>query len=270
MKKCYVCKNELSEESFGRNKSKPDGLADECKKCKSDKDKEYREANKDKCKARANRYYLRHAEEIKKKTGQYAKNNRKWHNARCTKAKNKLKAEVLTHYAGGELKCKKCPEADLGVLTIDHINGDGADHRRELFGHNLKGGGYKFWLWLKKKGYPEGFQTLCFNCQFRKRAIELKPDNPTHLQLVRAKYARSIKVECLEAYGGLECQCGETDLDVLTLDHVNDDGAEHRRETGTRGFNFYMMLRKSKFPKEPPLQVLCQNCQIRKRNKEKK
>jgi hypothetical protein len=265
MKNCYVCKNELPEEYFNKNKAKPSGLADECKNCKAVKDKAYREANKEKCKAKAHRYYLEHAEEIRKKTGQYAKDNRESHNVRCTKAKNKLKAEVLRRYCGDELKCKECPEKDLGVLTIDHINGDGAEHRREIgLGRKC---GYNFYRWLKNNGYPDGFQVLCFNCNFRKRAVELKPENPTHLQLVRAKYARSIKVECLEVYGGCECPCGEVDLDVLTLDHVNDDGAEHRRETGTRGNNFYHMLRKNEFPKEPSLQVLCLNCQFRKRCK---
>jgi hypothetical protein len=207
---------------------------------------------------------LANAEKISKKSCRYAKANREWHNVKCTKAKNKLKTEILTHYANGELKCRNCSEFDLSVLTIDHINGDGAKHRREIGFYRT--GGYKFYQWLKKNSHPSGFQTLCFNCQFRKRAVEMRSDNPTHLQLVRAKYARSIKVQCLEAYGECLCKCGEKDLEVLTLDHVNNDGAEHRRETNKRGHNFYHMLRKNGFPQDPPLQVKCMNCQFKKRN----
>jgi hypothetical protein len=73
-------------------------------------------------------------------------------------------------------------------------------------------------------------------------------------------------MDCIHAYGSPECKCGEKDMVVLTLDHVNDDGAEQRRESNTRGYNFYFMLRRNGFPNDPPLQVLCMNCNIRKRN----
>lgn len=266
-KKCYLCKEELPLESFGRNCSKPDGCATECKKCKSKQDKEYRERNKDKVKAHKHEYYLENRDDIIEKVCLYAKENRIAHNLRGKKAKEKCKLGVFSAYCDDVVKCKNCTEDDIGILTIDHIDGNGADHRREIQGKNNGGGGSNFYRWLKKNNYPTGFQVLCFSCQFRKRAIELKPDNPTHLQLVRARYARRIKLECLDAYGGQECSCGEKDIETLTLDHVNDDGAEHRRATGTRGNNFYHMLRKNGFPNDVPLQVKCLNCQIRKRNK---
>jgi hypothetical protein len=265
MKTCYRCKKELEDDKFGKNKSKPSGLADECKVCKSELCKEYQKRHKDKIKLKKHQYYIENKTEITEKTSLYAKEHREWHNAKGTKAKNKLKSEVFSVYSCGEPKCKSCNESELGVLTIDHVNGEGAEHRRELFGNNT-GGGYKMYQWLKKKSYPEGFQVLCYNCQYRKRMIEMKAEEQTHLKEVRAAYARSIKIECLESYGGCKCQCGENDVTVLTLDHVNDDGAEHRRETNTRGLNFYFMLRKNGFPSDPPLQVLCMNCNIRKRN----
>jgi len=267
MKKCYRCSQDLPFDMFGKNKSKPNGHSTECKKCKSAMDKVYQDQHKEEIKDKKQQYYLGKKYEIIKKVNEYIDKNRHKHNLWHTVSKNRLKAEVMTNYSGGNLKCKNCPEVDLGILTIDHIEGNGADHRRELFGDNRKGGGYKFWQWLKRNNYPEGFQVLCFNCQFRKRAVELKPENPTHLQEVRAKYARSIKIECLQNYGGLKCSCGEEDIVTLTLDHVNDDGSEHRRQTNTKGNNFYHMLRKCGFPQDPPLQVLCLNCQIKKRNK---
>lgn len=266
MKRCYVCGKDLLEILFSKNRSKPDGLTDACKCCKKELDKKYRQKYKLAIKVRRHGYYLSNKDEIVRKVNAYIKVNRSKHNAWGTTSKNKLKAEVLSNYCCAGLKCNNCEVSDLGILTIDHVNGNGADHRREIFGNN-RTCGYNFYRWLKRNSYPSGFQVLCYNCQFRKRNLELKPENPTHLQQVRAKYARSIKVECLDSYGGCECSCGEKDLEVLTLDHVNDDGAEHRRETNTRGNNFYHMLRKNGFPKEPPLQVMCLNCQIHKRNK---
>lgn len=264
MKHCYGCNSDLAPDLFTKNKSKPDGFADECRTCKAKRDKAYREANKLKIKASKHESYLKNKDVVIARVNDYINRNRGKHNEWATNSKNRLKTEIMSHYCGGDLKCKNCPVKDLDILTIDHVNGDGAEHRREI--GIAGGGGYPMYQWLKKNGLPEGFQVLCYNCQYRKRAVELKPESPTHLQEVRAAYARSIKVECLDNYGGRKCPCGEDDITTLSLDHVNDDGAEHRRETGTRGQNFYHMLRKKGFPQEPPLQVACMNCQIKKRN----
>lgn len=62
----------------------------------------------------------------------------------------------------------------LAFLTIDHINGDGAAHRKAIYGfkqdgtvrsgRGAGGGGYRMYKWLRVSGYPVGFQVLCFNC----------------------------------------------------------------------------------------------------------
>jgi hypothetical protein len=46
-------------------------------------------------------------------------------------------------------------------LTIDHINNDGAQHRRPS-GRRMKG--EKLTRWLILNNFPEGFQILCWNC----------------------------------------------------------------------------------------------------------
>lgn len=77
-----------------------------------------------------------------------------------------LKIKVLTHYGGGKLSCVICGESRVDCLSIDHINGGGNDHRREILKTRYCSGTYN---WLKKNSFPEGFQTLCMNCQFIKR-----------------------------------------------------------------------------------------------------
>ncbi len=300
MKRCSVCKIEKPIELFCRNCRNKDGLNAKCRECSKhykkqyqtkNKDKikqkkhedylknkeslkiyrkQYREKNKAKIKQRKYAYYLKNRESIIKKNSIYVKINRLQHNARGTKAKNKLKREVFSHYCGGEARCQECKQIDdLGLLTIDHINGGGNKHRREIGKRNC--GGYKIYQWLKRNSYPEGFQVLCFNCQFKKKLKEIRPSNPTKIQMQTSAYCRSVKIQCLEHYGNI-CPCGETDQDILTLDHVNDDGAEHLRLLKKRGFNFYLYLRKNGFPNNPPLQVLCMNCNFRKRiqNEERK
>jgi hypothetical protein len=73
---------------------------------------------------------------------------------RCAVAR----AKVLDHY-GRECAC--CGESIDLFLTIDHINDDGAEHRKR----DLSGvGGNVLYRWLVRKGFPTGFRTLCYNC----------------------------------------------------------------------------------------------------------
>lgn len=53
---------------------------------------------------------------------------------------------------------------DIRILTIDHINGGGAKHRKQL-GNSAS----RFYRWLIKHNYPEGYQVLCMNCEWIKR-----------------------------------------------------------------------------------------------------
>ena len=51
----------------------------------------------------------------------------------------------------------------------------------------------------------------------------------------------------------------------LTIDHVNRDGAQRRREREAMGYGFYRQIVKTGFPAD--LQVLCFNCNCgRERN----
>lgn len=75
------------------------------------------------------------------------------------------------------------------------------------------------------------------------------------------EYRRKVKDLCYEAYGGYVCTCcGVTGEKFLTLDHVNNDGAKHRKEQiGSRGgIGIYLWIIRNNFP--PIFQVLCFNC----------
>jgi len=72
-----------------------------------------------------------------------------------------LRREVLLAYGN---VCACCGEKEEIFLAIDHVNNDGAEHRRELRGVSSA----FFYRWLKKNGFPPGFQTLCHNCNWAK------------------------------------------------------------------------------------------------------
>ena len=262
---CSKCKKDLPIEMFTVHRKTKDGLYSQCKECKRLSDKKYCNNNKHKLKLKSHQYYLKNKEVITDKIKVYIKNNLDKHRAWGTKAKNKLKYEVFSHYCQSQSPKCYCGESDLSLLTIDHIKGKGNKHRKKL---GMNGGGYNFYRWLIKNDYPEGFQVLCFNHQFKKKHQECRVKDPTKIQKRLKNNHMSLKKTCFSHYGS-SCPCGEKDIDILTLDHVNDNGAEHRNKLGEigRGGNFYYYLRYNNFPNDPPLQVLCMNCQINKRNK---
>jgi hypothetical protein len=75
-------------------------------------------------------------------------------------ANRQYRTDALVAYGN---KCACCGEVTTEFLGIDHIDGGGVQHRKELA---LQG--THLYLWLKKEGYPEGFQVLCHNCNLAK------------------------------------------------------------------------------------------------------
>lgn len=68
-----------------------------------------------------------------------------------------LRMEVFNHYCQGSPRCMCCGETHPYFLSIDHIHGGGAKHIKALKYATL----YRF---LKRNGFPEGYQILCHNC----------------------------------------------------------------------------------------------------------
>ena len=111
------------------------------------------------------KYKQKRNEYNKRDYWKYPVRRREQHNLR----NKKTKLEVFTHYGGNPPKCSQCGITDIRVLTIDHINNDGAKHRREIGSY----AGTSFYLWLRVHNYPEGYQVLCWNCNWIKR-LEMK------------------------------------------------------------------------------------------------
>lgn len=66
-----------------------------------------------------------------------------------------IKKTLMDHY--GNI-CACCGETNPLFLTLDHMNNDGAKHRKLLSNST------EIYRWLIKENYPEGYQVLCFNC----------------------------------------------------------------------------------------------------------
>jgi len=116
--------------------------------------REWNERNRDK-RREYNRVYQR----------EWSRKNREKRKLASQKSEALVKEQVLTHYGNGKLSCLRCGFTDIRALSIDHINGGGTKHRKVL-----KVKWYcLFFVWLRKNHYPEGYQTLCMNCQVIKK-----------------------------------------------------------------------------------------------------
>lgn len=110
--------------------------------------------------------------------------------------------------------------------------------------------------------------------EYNRRASESRKRNADRIQLKYIQRRRKLRAEALRAYGGdppVCVGCGEEDEEVLTLDHVNNDGRRHRegmylnprRTRPGSGGNMYGWLKGKGWPKEPAIRILCANCQLR-------
>lgn len=82
---------------------------------------------------------------------------------RKKKSNRELKKRVFDHYGQGKAECHCCGESILEGLTLDHINQDGAEHRRQEMKKG-KGTGFKMWRWAIKNQFPPIFRVACWTC----------------------------------------------------------------------------------------------------------
>ena len=159
-------------------------------------------------------------------------------------------------------KCACCGENILQFLTIDHISNDGYKTRS-------LGRGSSLYARLKRLGYPQGYQVLCFNCNLAKARnngscphgnatewLDSSNFQGSRRWVMNKLSKRHRFVDALSHYGGECICCNESNPFFLTFDHIYENGAEHRQSIGT---DIVIWLRKNNFPADV-VQVMCVNC----------
>jgi hypothetical protein len=107
-------------------------------------------------------------------------------------------------------------------------------------------------------------KSLCANCYYttpdQKRKISNRSHQRQENQKVRAlsHYGRAGKLQCKWK------NCSVKDIDMLTLDHINDDGGKHVNSYGRKltGIALYFWAINNSFPEK--FQTLCANHQLKK------
>jgi hypothetical protein len=118
---------------------------------------------------------------------------------RGKKSKGKLRDLVISHYGG--YKCVCCGETEKLFLTLDHINDDGAAHRRSINpSAPRQATSERLCSWLRDNNFPPGFQVLCFNCNIGKHRNGVCPHQSLmseQLQELRELHSRLAISICL-------------------------------------------------------------------------
>lgn len=164
MKRCYKCKQEKDESSFNKDKNRKDGLSPICKECKH---KYYlsvknNEDYKEKRRQAVELYRKRHPQRVLEQQRKYEKKrkrNKEADRLSFKKLYHKRRRKIIKYY--GDV-CICCGEDNYKFLTLDHIDGNGNEHRRKV------GSGMGMLRWIIQNDYPPIFQVLCWNCNSAK------------------------------------------------------------------------------------------------------
>ena len=121
----------------------------------------------------------------------------------------------------------------------------------------------------KKKTRRE--QDEEFRTRDNARKAQWQLENPKKCNSANSVYRANIKLEVLTHYGPRETlgccweDCVVVDIDMLSLDHVNDDGNKHVDSKGKRisGDRVYRWTKNSGYPTN--FQTLCMNHQQKKK-----
>ena len=147
-------------------------------------------------------------------------------------------------------KCKEIQEEDQFYKDKQKKNGLSSWCR-----DCMRIGSTESWQRLRAKdriGYNKYRQTL--RQKNLKRELELA-------KIRRVKLKNEIFAFYSENKNCCAC-CGEKQIEFLAVDHINNNGAEERKNNRMIGHQFYAYLKRMKFPKG--YQILCNNCNIAK------
>ncbi len=139
VKTCTRCGEAKPIGEFAKDRYKASGHKSACKMCDLTRVMVWEKSNPEKAAAKRSRFSASNPDRFKLQRG-------------------KLRAEVLSAYGS---RCACCGETTPEFLTVDHINNDGAAHRKVIKS--------KLYEWLRANSFPKaGFQLLCFNCNCAK------------------------------------------------------------------------------------------------------
>jgi hypothetical protein len=187
--------------------------------------------------------------------------------------------------------CVRCNESELEFLTVDHIHNDRKQERHynsNTWKRDIVNGKVDLHRYqtlcrncneakqrlnpvnLLKTRIPTGLHKVCSSCGFSKDTSEFSTssyrgircvDSSCHICVVND--LRSITIRCYKLLGGSCMCCGISDTYKLNIDHINNDGAECRKNGERTGVVLCRQILNGVLDLNR-FQLLCANCNYSK------
>ena len=138
-KACYTCKRTAEELTAAGLRFYSNGY---CNECGARKYSESRMRRIDDVRRQHREHYARYRDKKLKEAREQGQ---------------RLRRATIEAYGG---KCVCCGEAQYEFLAIDHVNGGGNQHKKQLRTNSSA----SYYRWLRNNGYPADFRILCHNC----------------------------------------------------------------------------------------------------------
>lgn len=127
--------------------------------------KQWHKDNPERVRENLRKWRAANSDRIRIYASNYCKRNRAHKTAKARELRIALRSQVIQAYGG---RCACCGENNEIFLAIDHINNDGATERKLLYGSQAGSSSTRFYRLLRRRGYPNGYQVLCWNCNWAK------------------------------------------------------------------------------------------------------
>lgn len=105
---------------------------------------------------------------LQKQRNRYANSDKSRQREQAQSARRERRQRILKYYGG---VCICCGESELIFLAMDHINGGGNEHRRQIGnnpGNRCGSSSTQFYKWIENNDFPDFLQILCHNCNMGK------------------------------------------------------------------------------------------------------
>lgn len=155
---CCKCKLKKPFDQFWKDKTKKHGRDTRCIECNGGNLIPKPPSGHLRCSLCKEMKLLKEMTKNKNSSSGYTNKCRKCDILRDHLRRKKVREKVLNFYGN---KCACCNESISQFLTIDHINGNGNKHLKEVKKRTL-------YSWLLKNNFPDGYQILCYNCNCAK------------------------------------------------------------------------------------------------------
>jgi len=172
----------------------------------------------------------------------YVTDSKEYMRLHCQAYRYEFKLKALKIYG---LVCAECGMDDPDTLCFDHIGGVRKEDRSPSFIYRLV-----------REPKREDIQILCANCNWKKQSNLYTRRSPrtyftTKVKVLRA-YSTTPEASCV--------LCGENDIELLCVDHIDGGGNKHKRTANIKG-RLPTWLKKHNYP--PGYRTLCFNCNLK-------